>query len=359
MSDLTVFIVDDEPMAAQLHRMFVEGTPGFEVIGLASSGEEAVSMMMDAPPDVVLLDLQLPGISGVDVLRHLRSRLGDDVDVIAVTADRRARSVSQMRMLGVSHYLAKPFSVRELRHRLRSVARVRGDLASLRSFADQAEIDAAMRSGFTKRDELIDPGEDPADKDIQAGHPLDALRAAAELVISERGHAPDFTLHSLADALHISARQLQRAFARGTRSVQDAIRDHRVGMSGMLLVGADRPTVAEVARRSGFGSLRTMRRAYQEVHGMSPAQWRAAHETEVGSGSGLRREEDRSRRGHPSPDHSTRVRRNVGEDAGKDEAARGYWGFRRAPHLRPQQEGAATGTALQGGIGGANDVSSP
>ncbi|MGF9660203.1 response regulator, partial [Pantoea agglomerans] len=78
------------------HRMFVERTPGFVVSGLAMTGEEAVEMMHSDPPDVVLLDLQLPGISGGDVLRMLRTHLGDDVDVIVVTADRRASSVAQM-----------------------------------------------------------------------------------------------------------------------------------------------------------------------------------------------------------------------------------------------------------------------
>lgn len=295
MSELGVLIVDDEPMAAQLHRMFVEGTPGFVVTGLAYSGEEAVEMMTRNRPDVVLLDLQLPGISGIDVLRLLRTHLGDDVDVIAVTADRRARSIDQMRMLGVAHYLAKPFSVRELRTRLRSVARVRSALASRQSFDGQADIDGVIHSGFV---EICTPAarpDDPTEQDILAGHPLDALRELGDLRIADQGHDADFTLHTLADALHVSARQLQRAYARDGRAVQDAIRDHRVGVSAMLMLGAERLTTAEVARRSGFSSVRTMRRAFQEVHGVPPARWRATHARAATKEPESRREPDRTR----------------------------------------------------------------
>lgn len=279
MAELRVLIVDDEPMAAQLHRMFVERTPGFVVAGIASSGEAAVEMMQSDRPDVVLLDLQLPGISGIDVLRLLRTHHGNDVDVIAVTADRRASSVAQMRMLGVAHYLAKPFSVRELRSRLRSVARVRSALSSRQSFDGQSEIDEVMHSEFVVVD--ISPGrpDDATDQDIRAGHPLDLLRERADLAISEQAHSIDFTLHTLADSLHVSARQLQRAYARDGRSVQDAIRDHRVGVAAMLMLGVERLTATEITRRSGFSSPRSMRRAFQDVHGVPPGRWRAAHAT--------------------------------------------------------------------------------
>ncbi|MDN3445213.1 response regulator [Microbacterium sp. APC 3901] len=278
MAALRVLIVDDDPMVAQLHRMFVERTPGFIVTGIASTGEAAVEMVQGDRPDVVLLDLQLPGISGIDVLRLLRTHHGDDVDVIAVTADRRASSVAQMRMLGVAHYLAKPFSLRELRSRLRSVARVRSALSSRQSFAGQSEIDEVMHSEFVADIPPSRP-DDPTDQEIRAGHPLDLLRERADLAISEQAHSMDFTLHTLADSLHVSARQLQRAYARDGRSVQDAIRDHRVGVAAMLMLGVERLTATEITRRSGFSSPRSLRRAFQDVHGVPPARWRAAHAT--------------------------------------------------------------------------------
>ncbi|MCK2034993.1 response regulator [Microbacterium sp. SSW1-49] len=296
MPELGVLIVDDEPMAAQLHRMFVEGTPGFVVTGVAYSGEEAVEMMTSEPPDVVLLDLQLPGISGIDVLRMLRTRLGNEVDVIAVTADRRARSIDQMRMLGVAHYLAKPFSVRELRTQLRSVARVRTALASRQSFDGQADIDGVIHNGFVEIGASVARPDDPTEQDILAGHPLDALRELADRRIADHGHSVDFTLHTLADTLHVSARQLQRAYARADRAVQDAIRDHRVGVAAMLILGAERLTMTEVARRSGFSCVRTMRRAFQEVHGVPPARWRAM-QTHAAKEPESRRKTDRTRPG--------------------------------------------------------------
>ncbi|GGM34853.1 response regulator [Microbacterium saperdae] len=296
MGELEVLIVDDEPMAAELHRMFVDRTPGFVVMGVASSGEDALRTIRRRTPDVVLLDLQLPGISGAEVLHAVRRDHGDAIEVIAVTADHRASSVSQMRMLGVAHYLAKPFSVRELQKRLRSVARVRNTLSSRQQFSDQAEIDDVMRTAYAERSPAAPSrSDDPTREDIRVGHPLDALRERADRWIADQGHLHDAGLSVLAEALHVSVRQLQRAYARVDGSAQEALRDHRVGVAAMLLLGTERIATTEVARRTGFRSLRTMRRAFQDVLGAPPSRWRAIHESAATKEAVSRQEPDRRR----------------------------------------------------------------
>jgi CheY-like chemotaxis protein len=78
-------VVEDNPLNFKLVRDVLEYA-GYEVVG-AGSGEEGVRMAQDLPPDLVLMDLQLPGIDGTETMRRLRRGvLADDVPVIALSA---------------------------------------------------------------------------------------------------------------------------------------------------------------------------------------------------------------------------------------------------------------------------------
>ena len=90
--DLAVLVVDDDFMVARIHTQFVERTEGFVVVGVASSGQAALDDIARLRPDLVLLDVHLPDMTGIDVLRRLRGG-GDDVGVLMVTAAREADTV--------------------------------------------------------------------------------------------------------------------------------------------------------------------------------------------------------------------------------------------------------------------------
>ena len=137
---IRTLVVDDDPMTASIHRSYVERVGGFEVIGEAHSGAEAVALATRHAPDLVLLDIYLPDMSGLDVLRALRTAASPRVDVIAVTA---AKDVSTLRSAihgGVIHYLVKPFFFDTLRERLEAYAALRGRLDRLRD-PEQEDID--------------------------------------------------------------------------------------------------------------------------------------------------------------------------------------------------------------------------
>ena len=136
---IRTLVVDDDPMAASIHRSYVERVPGFEVIGEAHAGGEALAYVRVLHPDLLLLDIYLPDMSGIDVLRELRER-GSHADVIAITA---AKDVDTLRTAihgGVIHYLVKPFFFDALRERLESYAAHRARLERL-SEPEQADID--------------------------------------------------------------------------------------------------------------------------------------------------------------------------------------------------------------------------
>jgi DNA-binding response OmpR family regulator len=114
-----VLVVDDEPHIRDVLRGYLEAD-GFAV-SEAADGEEAVRRVRQDAPDLVLLDVMLPGIDGIEVLRQVRTF--SDVYVILVTA--RTEEVDKLVGLGVGadDYVTKPFSSREVAARAKAVLR--------------------------------------------------------------------------------------------------------------------------------------------------------------------------------------------------------------------------------------------
>jgi response regulator of citrate/malate metabolism len=139
--DLRVLVVDDDFMVASIHTRFVDRTDGFVVVGQAATGATALTEIERLAPDLVLLDVHLPDLSGIEVLRRLRAG-GDDVGVVVVTAAREADTVRAAAAGGAAHYLVKPFEYDDL------VARLDAFRQSHRALAggepDQDDIDAVF-----------------------------------------------------------------------------------------------------------------------------------------------------------------------------------------------------------------------
>lgn len=113
MTPRRILVVEDNPLNLKLVRDVLQFA-GYDVIE-AQSGEEGVRAAQADPPDLVLLDLQLPGIDGTETLRRLRKGpLARDVPVVAVTASAMAEDRERATLAGFDGYVEKPISVREL-----------------------------------------------------------------------------------------------------------------------------------------------------------------------------------------------------------------------------------------------------
>jgi response regulator of citrate/malate metabolism len=134
-----VLIVDDDFMVAKVHAGFVSALDGFEVVGTASSGAQALAEVDRLRPDLVLLDVYLPDMTGLEVLRRLRAG-GSGVDVIVISAARDVDSIRSALHGGVLHYLVKPFDRRTFEARLRDYAALRGEIEELDE-AGQRDVD--------------------------------------------------------------------------------------------------------------------------------------------------------------------------------------------------------------------------
>src|SRR6184192_2640140 len=115
----TILVVDDEPRIVQLVRDYLEHG-GFTVL-TASDGPAALRTARTGRPDLVVLDLGLPGLDGLDVARSLRR--GGEVPIIMLTARTEESDRIVGLELGADDYLTKPFSPKELVARVRTVLR--------------------------------------------------------------------------------------------------------------------------------------------------------------------------------------------------------------------------------------------
>jgi response regulator of citrate/malate metabolism len=134
-----VLIVDDDFMVAKVHAGFITALDGFEVVGTASTGAQALAEIDRLRPDLVLLDVYLPDMTGLEVLRRLRAG-GSSVDVIVISAARDVDSIRSALHGGVLHYLVKPFDRRTFEARLRDYAALRGEIEELDE-AGQRDVD--------------------------------------------------------------------------------------------------------------------------------------------------------------------------------------------------------------------------
>jgi response regulator of citrate/malate metabolism len=174
---IEVLIVDDDFMVARIHTGFVERTPGFTVTGVAKTGAEALEAATKLQPDLVLLDVYLPDVSGLDLLSALREA-APEVDVLVISAAREAETVRRALRGGIVHYLMKPFSYDDLRVRLEHYRQAYTGISGEQ--ADQADIDRVFGLAHEKRlpkgfsaetlrlvEETL-RGRDPADGDLSA-----------------------------------------------------------------------------------------------------------------------------------------------------------------------------------------------
>ncbi|MFI6493222.1 response regulator [Streptomyces sp. NPDC050564] len=121
---------------------FVERVEPFRVVGAASTGERAIGAVAELRPDLVLLDLYLPDMFGLDVIPRLRTA-GHDCDVMVISAAREADALRGAVRHGVVDYLLKPFDFEDLQPRLERYATQRRRLMTT-VVRGQADVDRVL-----------------------------------------------------------------------------------------------------------------------------------------------------------------------------------------------------------------------
>ncbi len=137
MSELKVLNVDDEPQARRAVKIALVAH-GLEVFE-AASGEEALERLRSEGPDVVLLDVNMSGMSGIETCRAIRA--SSDVPVIVLSVRKAGKEKAEAFEAGADQYITKPFDVEELVARIHAVKRRSGALRSNQIVMDGLVID--------------------------------------------------------------------------------------------------------------------------------------------------------------------------------------------------------------------------
>ena len=117
-----IAIVDDESYVRMGLKTIAEKEGKYTVVGEADNGASAVQMIMQKQPDAVFLDITIPGLDGMEVLKEIRQR-GYSGHVTMLTCHDEFRLVQQALRLGADDYLTKPFGINELMARVNSLIR--------------------------------------------------------------------------------------------------------------------------------------------------------------------------------------------------------------------------------------------
>jgi response regulator RpfG family c-di-GMP phosphodiesterase len=203
----TVLVVDDEIGPRESLRAILK--PEYKVL-VATEGEQAVRLMNESPIDVVLLDLRMPGVSGIRVLERIKE-INPDVEVILITGYASYETVLEALRLHAFDYIPKPFNIPHLRDMVRRAV--------------------TRRQSYARKPEHEDMTGDIQQKHPQVGVELAALQKALEdmqRVLSQSVQGP---LQAIDEgSRHLAAKYIQQLDSQG----QETLRRVRTAASTLL-----------------------------------------------------------------------------------------------------------------------------
>lgn len=147
MEPIRVFIVEDDPMVANINQRFAEKLSAFKVVGTASTETEALQQILHLQPDLVLLDIYLTQGSGLNILKQIRLH-SLPTDIILVTAAKDTSTIHETLRYGAVDYLIKPFDMERLHKALRNYQKLRQTLSGN---LDLSQTDLDQLSSTTKQ----------------------------------------------------------------------------------------------------------------------------------------------------------------------------------------------------------------
>ena len=188
---VTVLVVEDEPVVAEAHAEYVRRCEGFALAGVAHTAAEALGFLTAAGSacDLILLDMNLPDLHGLDLLRRIRGS-GIPADVIAITAVRELPVVRQAMSAGIAQYLIKPFTFAVFSAKLAAYREYRLLLAGQGASTTQSEVDQALAALRPQHAAALPKGLAPETLAAVSGAlknaaaPLSASELSAELAMS-------------------------------------------------------------------------------------------------------------------------------------------------------------------------------
>ncbi|MEK8129102.1 response regulator [Paenibacillus filicis] len=165
-----VVLIEDDPMVLEVNRQFVERVPGFHVVATAGNGLEGLAKVRELLPDLIILDIYMPGENGTEVLRQIREEKLP-VDAIVITAANDIPTIQWMLHQGALDYIVKPFKFERVRDALNNYSSIKMRFGQ-QSPLSQEELDRLLRSPQTVLPEQVRGLEDSSADHAASSLPL-------------------------------------------------------------------------------------------------------------------------------------------------------------------------------------------
>lgn len=143
--EIDIVIIEDDPMVLELHRQYIGQVKGFTVVGQARNASDGYGVIAKVRPQLLILDVYMPGQNGIELLRRLRAE-GINVDVILVTASQYSETIQQGLQCGVVDYIIKPFTFQRFKKALRAYQRYIARIKNSQQLC-QKDIDCLKGAG--------------------------------------------------------------------------------------------------------------------------------------------------------------------------------------------------------------------
>ena len=153
MKEISVLIVEDDPMVQEINRRFINKLKDdFKVIGVAKNGDEALNLTEKLQPQLILLDIFMSKVDGLEVLKEIRKK-GSNIDVILITADKSSDTIQEAIRYGVIDYIIKPFKFERFKEAMLHYKSMKNKLKTMEDIG-QEDLDSLLHTKSDKPEEL-------------------------------------------------------------------------------------------------------------------------------------------------------------------------------------------------------------
>ncbi|MEK3884571.1 response regulator [Paenibacillus sp. PL2-23] len=245
MNVYKLFLVEDEAIIRSgLKQLIEEVIGGFQVIGEAANGREALEALESRKPDILITDIRMNEMNGLEMIRRLRERC-PELDILILSGYADFEYAKQAIRYGISDYLLKP--------------------------VDRVELTQALEQ-FKRKRRQLEPGVEQTREDEEATQGRQLIRRVKELVAARLDQ--EISLQYMAEQVHLNHQYLSVLFKNETgQNFSDYVTQCRMNKAKQLLKETNLK-IYEVAQLSGYASSKHFMAVFKDSVGVTPSQYR-------------------------------------------------------------------------------------